>query len=71
MIARCTVKIVRARSCPILVFDLLKTGPMPVNQIESEARNAGVPLRTLQGAADYLTVIRKRFPDHWTWELPI
>jgi putative DNA primase/helicase len=52
--------------------DYLKSGPQSVLNIQLESNRAGVAWRTLQRAADYLSIIRRRSPDkNWTWQLPL
>jgi hypothetical protein len=54
------------------LLDLLAGGPVPVREIEDEARSAGVSWATVRRAADGFGVISQKagYEGGWAWRLP-
>jgi putative DNA primase/helicase len=52
--------------------DLLARGPMPVRQIEAEAKEAGISWATVRRAADGLGIVAQKggYQVGWAWRLP-
>jgi hypothetical protein len=51
--------------------DYLQNGPVDAQRIRTDACNAALAWRTVERAADYINIIRKRKSHNdWTWQLP-
>ena len=49
--------------------EVLAEGPMPSNDVKSEAKEAGISIPTLNRAKTALGIKPKK-NSHWCWELP-
>jgi len=52
--------------------DLLKGGPLPAKDAETQAKGVGIAKSTLRRAADKLEIERAKvgYQGAWTWALP-
>ena len=57
-------------SAEYFLKELLKDGPAPTKHVEAEAKEAGIPWRTVRRASDALSVKKQKSNGKYYWSLP-